>query len=401
MRDSSRLKMLRKIDGRWVTAFLVAGYFGVLAWSASLLSPRSPFELQAFQWFGAMEPGFADLRGIVAGTERFDLGIDPWQSDLHDLWNRPFNYPHWWLYTDHLGLDKNTVPIFGVGMAVLYLVSSFFVLGRLSLLEGFTAGLFLISCNVVFGMVRGNVDLIICAFIALALGLRRFPSLSALTLLLTGILKIYPGIALLAMAAPPWRKTVPWMLAAIALLAGYEWIYRAEFQHIAAANIRTEILTFGSATWGLGLSKYLGKPGFDYQIFLGGAQLLILVMAIAVWIRPRISLPVMWERELYAFRLGACLYLGAFALGACYDYRTMVLIFCLPFLFRLRREERPARTWALATLGLILLYMDWPLLFSQQLLWPFLLKQAVAWGMVTGLTGIFAALLLPPRKNEA
>jgi hypothetical protein len=381
-------------DGRWVTAAILCSFFLLLG-LGSLLLNRPLFELPPFSWLGPMAPYFADLRGVVAGTERLRAGIPPMTPDFHDPWMRPYNYPWWWLYTDRLGLQMKTVMGFGIGMALLFFVSAFYVLGSLSAFEGLVAGLFLISCDVMFGIERANVDLVIFCLITLALGLRRFLPLSSTVMGLAAILKLYPAMAFAALLTPPWRKSLPWIGMGLLFFVIGESDHFHDFLTAMShsPNMRTGVLSFGSTSWGLVLMDRFGRNDLDHVVFIIGTVTLLLAVGVGAWIRPQVELKPEWERQVFAFRLGAGLYLGAFALGTNHDYRAVFFLFCLPLLFLFLKEKEGRRRWGVATLTLILVYVNWELLAGESNLGLFLLKQGIAWILVVCVAGIAVALL--------
>jgi hypothetical protein len=351
-----------------------------------------------------MPPYFADLRGVVAGTERLRAGIPPETADLHDPWNRPYNYPRLWLYSDDLGLNANTVMAFGFGMGALFLASCFFILGRLNAFEGLMAGLFLISYAVMFGLERANVDLLMFVLLALALELRRFQPIAALVIALAAVLKLHPIFAFFALLTPPWKKTLPWLGAGLLIFAASILDHFHAFMTAMsyAPNMRSGILSFGMTTLGLEYMERFNRPDLYHDAIILGVVMLILAAGLGAWIRPSLKIESLGERELYAFRLGAGIYLGSFLLGTNHDYRAIFLLLCLPMLFRLLKLGAAPR-WAWTTLILTLLYVNW-LYFAGEAAWPlFLLKQTTAWALFVCLTG-FSVASLPaalqwPRRN--
>jgi hypothetical protein len=372
---------------------MLIGFFLLLKIAAMSLD-EPVFELPPFQWFGPMPPYFADLRGIVAGSERLRAGIPPETADLHDPWNRPYNYPRLWLYSDRLGFNVNTVMAFGYGMGGLFLVSSFFVVGRLDAFAGLTAGLFLISYAVMFGLERANVDLLMFALLALALELRRIPSLSALVIALAAILKLHPVFAFFALLTPPWKKTLPWigvglLVSAVGILDHFREFMTAMSY---APNMRSGILSFGMTSLGVDFMERFHRPDLFPEVLMSGVVMLILAVGVGARIRPFLDIESLGERELCAFRMGAGIYLGSFLLGTNHDYRAIFLFFCLPMLFRLLKR-RVALGWTWATLILTLVYVNW-LYFLGETEWSqYLLNQATAWALVVCLTGFSVASL--------
>jgi hypothetical protein len=401
----------RKLDGRWLAALIVLGYFSILI-LAHLLLHRPVYQLwQKIYRVPALPEKFTDLRDVVGGAEALHAGEDPWKRNIGvDTWgaganaydpdplHRPFNYPRWWLYADYIGLNQQTLKGFGIGMGLLFFACAFFVLGRLTVTEGLLAGLFLVSTCVMFGVERGNIDLVIFSVLTLALAFRRLIPVHCLLISLAAILKIYPAFGLLTLVGQNWRKTLPWLVASAGLLFVYFILNLQELHRIAAVTPHVWNWSYGSSVAILALHElylHAGRAPFDSKILAIGDLIMIGVMVVSVWKRPRFGSQINWpewERELCSFRLGTGVYLGTFALGANFDYRILFLAFCLPLLFRLRRESNPAQPWATTALILTLLYANTFLLlgFSE-----YVLKEVLMWGIVFILTGLLSSTLLP------
>ena len=398
-------RFLLKADGRWIAFGMLASFFLLLKIAAATLD-KPVFELPPFQWFGPMAPYFADLRGVASWSEQFlaDPSVQP--ENLRDLWNRPFNYPHLWLYAGDLGLNARTVMGFGYGMDALFFAAAFFALGRLNAFGGLAAGLFLISYSVMFGVERANVDLLMFVLLALALGLRRFPPLSAAVIALAAVLKLHPVFAFLALVVPPWKKTLPWLGAGLLLsAAGILGHFRELIGGMSSApNIHSGTLAFGMTAVGFAFMERFHRPELYGAVVISGVVVLIVAAGVGAWSRPELDKTALGERELFAFRLGAGVYLGSFLLGTNHDYRAVVLLFCLPLLLHFL-EKRIATAWTRTTLLLILVDVNW-LYFATEKAWcVFLVKQAVAWALAVCLTALTVAglptALQWPRRVEA
>jgi hypothetical protein len=391
-------QFFRLADGRWITAAILIGFLLLLK-IASVTLDEPVFELPPFSWFGPMAPYFADLRGVVAGSERLRAGIPPETADLHDPWNRPYNYPRLWLYSDDLGLNAHTVMAFGYGMCILFLISVFFALRKLDTFGGLTSGLFLISYAVMFGLERANVDLLMFVLLALALELRRFPPLAALAITLAAVLKLHPVFAFFAFLAPPWKKTLPWLGAGLLIFTAAILDHFHSFMTAMsyAPNMRTGNLSFGMTALGVDFMERFHRPDAYPEVLMIGLVMLIFAVGIGAWARPSLDSALLGEREIYAFRLGAGIYLGSFLLGTNHDYRAIFLLFCLPLLFQFLKQ-RVAFGWAWATLILALIYVNWLYLAGEEKWHEYLANQTVAWALVICLTALSVASLPTPLQ---
>jgi hypothetical protein len=371
---------LSSADGRWVAAIILAAYLAILK-MGSLATGQPVFEGPPFSWFGPMKPYFADLRGVASWSEQFCANDQSDVTRLRDPWNRPLN--------------SQTVMAFGYGIDALWIAAAFFVLGRLDLYGGLVSGLFLISYAMMFGLERANVDLLMFTLLAVALAVRRCPPLSAIAIGFAAILKLHPVFAFPAMLVRPWRQTLPWLGAGLLF---FMWGIMNHFHDFiadmsTAPNLRTGVLAFGGAALGLEFTEYFRRPDLYPLVLSLSAGMLFLATGIGAWNRPWIEVPLQLERELFAFRMGAGVYLGCFLLGTNHDYRAMVLLFCLPFLLRMVQLNLD-RNWSRMTLLLILVSVNWLSLAPDR--WPeFILKQGVTWVLFTCLLALFTATLPP------
>jgi hypothetical protein len=386
---------LRKLDGRWLTALIVLGYFGALILGHLVLHRPISTIWRRYQ-VPAFTMSFLDLRTVVVGTGAVHAGKDPWEPNTLDPLHRPFNYPRWWLYADYIGLNEKTLNGFGIGMGLLFFLCALYVLGRLTITEGLLAALLLVSTSVMLGVERGNIDLAIFSVLTLALAFRRLVPIHCLLISLAAILKIYPAFGLLTLVNKNWRKTLFWLAASAGMLLVYFILNLQELHRIAATTPHTWQLSYGSSAAILAfyeLYLHAGTLSLDYKILALGNLIMIGVIAVAVWKRPRIGTQISWsdcEKELCSFRLGAGVYVGTFALGTNYDYRVLFLTFCLPLLFRLIREKNRAQPWATTTLILTLVYANGLLLLGSP---ECVLKEVLAWGLVFTLTGLLSSAL--------
>jgi hypothetical protein len=350
-----------------------------------------------------MAPYFADLRGVVSWSEQFYAGHAA-LADLRDPWNRPMNLPDWWIHVHALGATSANVMAVGFGMYATFLIAAFYVVGRLDVRGGFLTGLFLISYAVMFAMERANVDLVIFCLLAMAVAFRRSIPAAALVLALAAILKLYPLFALGALINRSWQKALPWMVAGVLFFA----VGVGDHLHALGAtaamspNMRSGILSFGLTSLSLEFWEQFHRPDLYLPVAVGSFTVFLAATGVALWSRPLLA-AAGDERTLFAFRAGAGVYIGAFFLGTNHDYRLIFLLFCLPLLFQLVGQNDSARRWAVATLALILISVNW-LYLAADGVWPqLLLKHGVTWALLVCLIALFVASLPPelqwPRRS--
>jgi hypothetical protein len=377
-------------EGRWVAAAMVVGYFCALTllamvWGCDIGVVWNEVGVPA------LPQHFADLRDIATGIERFERADQPWSPETIAYSVQAFSYPKWWLGAAFLGLNLDTFYFFGFLISSLYFACSFYVLGGINKVEGFMAGLLLVSPAVMTGVERGNGDLVIFLLLTFVLSRRRSLPWATGGIFLAAILKLYPAAALLALARPPWRRALPWLAGALALFGMDLLTSGQEIPQIARGILHMQYFSFGSTPILIGLI-WLYPTVFDYtEILAMGTLGYLAVLAVAIWARPRVRLRPEWEREIVAFRIGASIYIGTFALGTNYDYRFTILVFCLPLLFLLRKDRGIGHLCAGVAAFSIIVYSDWYFVFADTYGTglQFFAKQLIGWTIL----GCLAALL--------
>ena len=388
-------KSWRVGDGRWLTASIVVAYFCALNLMALVLGCNFT-QMWNIAGVAALPLRFEDLHDIANGINRFVNSNDPWSSETIAYSVRAFSYPKWWLAFAFLGLNPDTAYFFGFVFALLYLACAWIVLGQVGLGEGVCAGLLLVSPAVMTGIERGNGDLAIFALLTLAIYRRQSLPWATSSLFLAALLKLYPAAALVAVAAPPWRKTLPWIAVALVLFGLDVATSTREVSQIARGILHMQYFSFGTTPVLIGLIfLYPAKFGYT-DILIMGSVLYVAVLAVSIWLRPSIRFKPQWEREIFAFRIGALVYVGTYALGTNYDYRFTMMVFCLPLLFVLIRERGIGGVWAGVATTAIVVYSNWydvfPDTYGTGL--QFFVKQLLGWTILGSLGAILAGTFL-------
>lgn len=388
----------RDVDGRILLAGVLAAYFSVVA------IPRLLWGVDVWPRLGipAARSLFIDTRVITAGLECRRLGFDPLISNPCDPLGRPLNYPRVWLLLRWLGLDQSHTDALALVFIALFLASVFMLIGRISLGEGVLVSLAVCSPSVMFGVERGNVDIVMFALVALAVILWRRDRgvrdvASPLVVLLAAVMKIYPVLALPGYLFVRRRAAAVAALACLAVFAVYAFVFRADIQAIARATPQGQYNSFGVRILPAAIYHH-----FVPQQWRGGAivkQLLAIVPLV-------IGVPVIWRlgrrrcprpdpggagwRRL-AFFVGSLLFLGSFALGNNWDYRLVFLLLTLPQLFEWIADPSPdprGPMAGVATLCILLLLWIGPL--SKPLA---LADEVVTWVTVGLLLALLSASL--------
>jgi hypothetical protein len=388
------------VDGRWIALGILAAYVAFIALMVTLLPVSvgdvlGQLGVPALNQVGApvLDLHFGDLCNVAAGIENQAAGHAVGDPNPFDPWHRPYIYPSPWLHAQALGFNQNTVGEFAALIIFIFFISTYFLLGKLTPLEGLFTGLFLISPAFITGVERCNIDLVIFPLVVAALALRRVPAASGALILLVSILKIHPIGALLAFLAPPWKKTIPWIAGILGLFILYTLCHLTEFLVIGSLAPRYPLSVLGSDVWGtwLALAGVATGPIGHATTLIIGTLLLFALGCVAVTKAPRLAPEPRWDWEVYSFRLGAGLLLAQFGLGSNNDYGLMFFLFCLPLLFRLRTMAGPIRHWAGAALLLTLIYVNWDFFSDEFTVRHMLLKQPLGWAIMGSLLGLLGA----------
>lgn len=284
---------------------------------------------------------FFDTRVVTSALECQRLGFDPLTSNPCDPAGRTLNYPRVWLLLRWFGLGQSHTELLAVVFIAFFLVSIYLLLGRISLGEGVLVSLALCSPSVMFGVERGNTDIVVFALLALGVtmwrtGARRNEMAGPMVVLAAAILKIFPALGLPAYLFVRRRRAAVAAVGCLAALAVYAFLFRDDLEAMARGTPQGQYNAYGA--------RILPAIAYHYLVpdrWQGGGltkQALaiapLLIAAPAVWIvgrrrRPRPDPESSGWRRL-AFYQGSLLFLGTFAAGNNWDYRLVFLLLLLP-----------------------------------------------------------------------
>ncbi len=289
-------------------------------------------------------PPFADLRTITGATVTMDQGLDPIVDNVGDPWHRGANYPRLWFLAAHaLGLGPAaTVPL-GL-VSAMALAAGFFILQPIVTTR--TDAVLLYGAGVMpatlFGLERGNIDLMIFPLVALALVQRRRPWRSSLLLAVAAVLKIFPAVGLAGLIPSGRRGTIA--VAAIGgTLAVLALIFRHDLQLIAKTVPVVPFGSYGVASLALNVLAAV-HGGIGHAPALAYAWTLALsALAIGAWAAWRadetLSETACDDVVRQAFLVSAAIYTGTYLMSSNFDYRLIFLIPAVPFINTLRRSQ--------------------------------------------------------------
>jgi Glycosyltransferase family 87 len=392
-----------ELDGRILATGMVATYLSIVA------VPRLFWGINIWPKLGvpAAPTLFFDTRVVTAGLECRRMGFDPLRYNPCDPLGRTLNYPRTWLLLRYLGLNQSHTDALAVVFIALFLSSVLLLVGRISLGEGVLLGLALCSPSVMFGVERGNVDIVMFALVALAVIVWRTRAeagdvASPVVVLVAATMKIYPVFGLPGYLFGRRRRAAFTALACAAAFAVYAFIFRADLQAMARATPQGQYNSFGVRILPAAIYHHLVP-----QKWRGGAivkQLLAIVPLM-------IGVPVVWRlgrRKLLqtdpgeagwhrlAFFVGSLVFLGSFALGNNWDYRLVFVLLMLPQLFEWIADPSPDPRGPLAGITTIsILVLLWIGALSKPLA---LSDEVVTWATVGLLLGLLSASIASGRE---
>lgn len=282
---------------------------------------------------------FVDIHALLAASDAFALGLNPYEYNPLDVLHVPHWYSDWWFWLHDAGLNRAHTPWLGLGIVGLFLVSALLVLRPRDFPEMLFHWLALCSPPVLLGVTRANVDLLIFSGLALA-GWLLTQNRRALRLLAPPViaflagLKFYPLAAAAALPLVPQNRRDNWLLlgfmAVLAVLLGlglYDDVQRVRGL-IAAMPMR--LYTIGAVQI---FQDRLDDPAAT--LVAGGLGLALL----AGWWRYAPAMPAGLEsRATVLFALGIATVAGCFFVGMSFNYRLVFGLLTLPLLGALRRQ---------------------------------------------------------------
>jgi len=323
---------------------LVVGTFALLVRWPDAMVPLG-IGLPGDRWF-------IDIYALLASSDAFALGLDPYKPNPLDWLHVPHWYSDWWFWLHDFGLTRAEAPILGVAIGIGYVVAALALVRPRDFATMLTGWLAICSPVALLVVNRANPDsLIFTVFVGVSWLLTQ-PARPAwllgppLIALMAGI-KFYPLAGALALPfAPRVRREVWASLALMTVLA----VLLAIGLHDDVRRVATlieaprEFYAFGGAQ--LFTLAGVGARGAFLLTVGGGA-----VLAAVWWWRapaPAARLP---DRDRVAFVLGAAVVVGCFFVGGSYSYRLVFALLMLPLLDTLRRDPEAPAIRRLARVG--------------------------------------------------
>lgn len=339
----------------WRPAFAGAIVVAVV-WAIWVGCQQLPAVWQALGIGQANQP-FVDLYGLLASSDAYRAGIDPFVPFDWDPYRRPFLYGEWWFVLGWLGIGRSDNVWLGYLLGALVLLTSVYLARPRERREWVYLFLLLISPAWLLSFTRANNDPVVLVLVSLGLCCyrsERWPQRVLGILLFSSCvaLKYYPLVTLVVLLDARNRRELAGSLLLYFTILVISWPFLQP--GFAAASRYTP-----GPSWLYAFGAPILLRNFDLESRLAW---LVPAAGLALW-----ALWLTWrqgpraapasgatpadERE---FLCGASLLVGLFFLGASYAYKLIFAVWMLPWLWRMAAAPGPERAWARRALGLLL-----------------------------------------------
>lgn len=334
-------------------------------------------------------PNLMDTTVLLWGAERVASKQDPLSPDLTGNDNIVYNYPRAWGLLGLLKLTRSHVIAAGWLLAALLSATLFCLVPPITFSAVGIHAALIYSPPWLNAIGHGNGEILVVAlasFAALAhRGTPRVTMLSSAMLALASMLKVYPIIGFAVLALRPPRVVLIPLLVGIAVTAGFF----LDFAHIRTVIERTPqpahnafgvtVIAARARELVRHDSRWLHQNGSIRSAIttatgsdgvLRAAYLALVSVALVAGFRSKSLTAGSPKPDDMLMRMGTFLFIGAFAIGASWSYRLIVL---LPSI------AAAARTRDARLVLSLLLSAFWLGALSSGI--GFVLEQAVMWGL--------------------
>jgi hypothetical protein len=300
---------------------------------------------------------FVDIDGSLAAWECARTGVDVIVANRCDVLQRGYNYSPFWMTLKSIPLGRPDRIAVGLVLAVLFVLSLSVLPPPLSRGEMLLRTSAVLSTMVAFAIERANPDLLVFILVIIVLELLRRSTvargLGYSLAFLAGAIKYYPFVLLgLAMGERLRLALAVTVVASISLVLFWQ-VYAAQIIEglpgIASGVPYGDMLA--AKNFPVGLFGVLDYSTLSTELAAKVAILAtILLLAVVTCVMIRLSLNgrivvalySLDERRRLALLAGALLLSGCFVAGQNVGYRGIFLLFVLPGMFALGRDETSA-----------------------------------------------------------
>jgi hypothetical protein len=383
-------------DGRILVAAILSVYFLIIA------IPRLVWRVDIWPTLGVPSRPlpFVDTKNVLAALDCRRLGFDPLVHNPCDPLGRPMNYPRVWLALRWLGLNQSQTNVIGVAVVLIFLASLYLLIGRITIGQGFAVALAVTSPSVMFGIERGQMDLIVFAIVVSAVvvwhrATLRAAILSPVLIFLAATTKLFPVFGLGAYLFTRDRRPAFTATFLAAAFGAYVALTIDDIRAVARIAPQGQYHSFGARILISAVYHDL-LPGRSHS---GEPALALIPLALMggifwLWLRRRLVSSEQLEitPALLSLYIGSLIYLGTFATINSFDYRLVILLLGLPQLFEwITRGSNDRRSLSCAALASILF-----LLWVGPLAEPLRLWDELASWLTAGLLMALLAQSIPP-----
>jgi hypothetical protein len=317
-------------------------------------------------------PPFTDFRLIPSGAETFRSGIDPAVSNPSDPMEHIFNYPKIWYLLFYTGVTQADTIWMSVVLIALFFLTVFVFPEKLHAMDALLILLVAFSPAAMLLYERGNVDLAFFVLCGLAVILvSRSPAWAVVVLSLASMFKLFPFFGVGIFFQENKNRFYRYLFASILIFGIYVVLSFDSLNVAWNLTQRGKVLSYGDSIifelFHRSLHYRLLKVMAQNQVvtflnilphFCAG---LVFVAAFFGGLKSRELPGSDSERNLTAFRMGACIYIGTFLLGNNWDYRLAFLIFTVPQISRWISSAGSGQRWPVLGIFIALLVSCWSL----------------------------------------
>jgi hypothetical protein len=310
------------------------------------------------EWWGvdAFSSPFVDIETVLSAVRCLGRGVDVFATNPCDPVRRVYDYSPLWLLLVKLPVTEAWTTPAGLVVDLSFIASLILLPAGRGIVATVLITLGVLSSAVVFGMERGNNDLVlfVLAAAAAALVCRRdsLRFVGYALAFLAGLLKYYPMTLMMMATRERPARFFAIAAASLALVAlffatmGHE-LSRA-LKLIPAGGWFGDM--FGSTTLPGGLGREYGWPAGPTAALRWGLMIAAFGAGTALAMRQRIGAAVerLTDHERMALLAGGLLMLSCFFTAQNIGYRAMHLVLTLPALTALVRM-RAGRVWVVTT----------------------------------------------------
>ncbi len=307
---------------------------------------------------------FLDSYALLAAGEAHMMGLNVFEPNPLDPFGRPHSYSRWWLLMGDLGLTRKHIYDVGIIVNGLFLTSALIVLRPRCWTDASVGALAICSSAVLFGVERANNDLLIFTLLSIVPMLlnwrMRFGIPAAwLALFLATGLKYFPVMGYLIFIKKLKDVRVLWwvIFTAFAATAAYIFYYLNDLYLVGNILLNRTPLPHAATIGSWMLFYRIGLSMEVSQLLVWPCLTAILVGSFMLTTKYKLTLPQIDSRRESFFLMGAGIMVFSFFVTINFDYRSVFLLFTLPYLLKLARSPEASISLRRAIWIVLLLIM--------------------------------------------